>query len=201
MRRLSLPPQSGFSLIEVLVTVVLLAFGLLGVAGMQAKTSKVEFESFQRSQALALVSDMAARLQAGTLVNPTAYVTTAMSPTYLGTGDENGSCAGLTDTVALDQCEWSSALKGAAEAVTGGANSGAMIGARGCIKELRAPVTTAGACAAGLYEVTVVWQGMHETVAPGVNNTCAKTSTSLFGNEKLRRSVTLHVGAGTAGCL
>lgn len=186
---------SGFSLIEVLVTLVLLAFGLLGVAGMMSKTSKIELESYQRSQALALVNDMASRLQGAPLADLPAYLTASLSPAYLGTGDAMGTCSALTNIVAINQCQWSNALKGTAETV-GASNAGAMIGARGCITQIRAPVTTPGACVGGLYEVTVVWQGVVETVAPG--NTCGQ---GMFGSEKLRRIIALPVGAGTAGCI
>jgi len=187
---------AGFSLIEVLVTIVLLAFGLLGVAGMISKTGKMEVESYQRSQALSLVNDMVSRLQSATPANVASYVTTASSPAYLGTGDNLGSCSALTDPVAIDQCEWSNALKGAAESV-GGANVGAMVGARGCITQIRAPVTTAGSCASGLYLVTVVWQGMFATAAPSTNNTCGQ---GLYGSETLRRSISVPIGVGTVGC-
>jgi type IV pilus assembly protein PilV len=193
--------SAGFSLIEVLVTIMLLAFGLLGVAGMQARTSKIELESYQRSQALTLLNDMASRLQSAPLASRAAYVTTGRTPAYLGVGIDVESCTALTDLAERDLCEWSNALNGAAETLSGGANVGAMLGGRGCITEIRAPVTTAGACVGGLYEVTIVWQGLFETNAPGANNACAKVSTSLFGGEKFRRSVSLPVGAGLPGCV
>jgi type IV pilus assembly protein PilV len=193
----------GFSLIEVLVTILLMVLGLLGVAGMQAKSSSLEMESYQRSEALALVNDMASRLQSATMSDASVYITTGLTPAYLGTGDANAvtDCTTLTD-VARSKCEWSNALKGAAETIGGTTRVGAMIGARGCVKQVRAavvdPATTPHTCIGGLYEVTVVWQGMSQTAAPGVSNTCGS---GAFGDEKLRRSVTLPVGAGTAGCV
>ena len=44
--------QRGASLIEVLVTLVIVAFGLLGIVGMQARLQVSEMEAYQRSQAL-----------------------------------------------------------------------------------------------------------------------------------------------------
>ena len=41
----------GSSLVEVMVTLVILAFGLLGVAGLQTKVGVAEMESYQRAQA------------------------------------------------------------------------------------------------------------------------------------------------------
>ncbi|MDP3033170.1 MAG: type IV pilus modification protein PilV, partial [Rhodocyclaceae bacterium] len=148
--------QRGFSMIEVLVTIVILAFGLLGLAGLQARSMTMEMESYQRAQALVLLNDMVARLEASVAVGATAYAST--SP--FGTGDSQPTdCTSLAAGVTRDQCEWSKQLKGAAE-IAGGANVGAMIGARGCIEEIQAPNPAAGTCEPGIYEIAVAWQGM-----------------------------------------
>ena len=55
--------QNGATLLEVLVTVIILAFGLLGLAGLQMQTRSVEMESYQRSQAMVILNDMVNRLQ------------------------------------------------------------------------------------------------------------------------------------------
>jgi prepilin-type N-terminal cleavage/methylation domain-containing protein len=44
----------GFTLIEVLIALVILAFGLLSLARAQARASLTEIEARQRTQALAL---------------------------------------------------------------------------------------------------------------------------------------------------
>jgi len=54
--------QRGTSLIEVLVTMVILAFGLLGAAGLQARLQLADMESYQRAQALVLMDDIASRI-------------------------------------------------------------------------------------------------------------------------------------------
>ena len=56
--------QRGALLIEVLVAILICAFGLLGFAGMQARATSSEFEGFQRSQALVLIEDMVSRMNA-----------------------------------------------------------------------------------------------------------------------------------------
>ena len=48
----------GSSLVEIMVTLVILAFGLLGVAGLQTKVGVAEMESYQRAQALLALSQM-----------------------------------------------------------------------------------------------------------------------------------------------
>ncbi len=56
--------QSGFSLIEVLVTMVVIALGLLGFAGLQVHSLKSNRISMQRSQATILASDILDRMRA-----------------------------------------------------------------------------------------------------------------------------------------
>ena len=55
--------QSGSSLLEVLVAVVILAFGLLGLAGLQISSVKSSHSAYLRSQATLLAYDMADRMR------------------------------------------------------------------------------------------------------------------------------------------
>ncbi len=59
--------QSGFTLIEVLVSVLVLAIGLVGVAALQGVSLKNTQSSFMRSQATALAYDIADRMRANAL--------------------------------------------------------------------------------------------------------------------------------------
>ena len=59
--------NTGFTLIEVLIAVVLLAGGLLGLAALQAASLKNNQSAYNRSQATQLAYDMADRIRA----NPT----------------------------------------------------------------------------------------------------------------------------------
>ena len=52
----------GFTLIEVMVTIVIMLLGILGVIGMQARSAVIEFEAYQRGEALSLVREMQGRL-------------------------------------------------------------------------------------------------------------------------------------------
>lgn len=58
----------GFSLIEVLVTVLILAFGLLGVAGLLVKGMSNSASSESMSKANQLITDMADRMRANSVV-------------------------------------------------------------------------------------------------------------------------------------
>jgi type IV pilus assembly protein PilV len=181
----------GTSLIEVLVTVVILAFGLLGVAGLQTKIGVAEMESYQRAQALLALSQMTERMSANT-TQAASYVTAGTA----GTGDaQPADCSGIAPGPNHDLCEWSNALKGANEQRFG-ANAGGMMGARGCITQLQAPNPALGVCTAGIYQVSVVWQGMVATATPAL-----ACGTGLYGaNDAFRRVVAATVSVGTTSC-
>lgn len=57
-------PQQGASLIEVLVTIVILAIGLLGIAGLQATSVQSNYSAYYRSQATLLAHDISERMRA-----------------------------------------------------------------------------------------------------------------------------------------
>ena len=56
--------MSGLSLIEILVTVVVLSIGLLGIAGMQAFGVRYSHDSYTRSQATMLANELIERMHA-----------------------------------------------------------------------------------------------------------------------------------------
>jgi len=117
--------QSGALLIEVLIAVLICAFGLLGFAGMQARAVSTDFETLQRSEALVLLEDMVSRMNANR-----AHAGDYVSAGLLGDGAA-ADCTGLTGA-ALDTCEWSNLIRGSTEQ-RAGSTIGAMISARGCI--------------------------------------------------------------------
>ena len=56
--------QSGISMVEVLVAVVILSFGLLGLAGLQADGLRSNNDAYMKSQATLLAYDMLDRMRA-----------------------------------------------------------------------------------------------------------------------------------------
>jgi type IV pilus assembly protein PilV len=64
----------GFSLLEVLITIVVVAIGLLGVAGLQVTSVKLADISATRSLGVTLTSEISARIRANR-ANASAYVT------------------------------------------------------------------------------------------------------------------------------
>lgn len=174
----------GFSLIEVLVTIVILMIGLLGLAGLQARALTAQMESYQRSQALILLKDMADRIEANR--SHAADYQTLATPRGTGfNGSDVQNCASLTGS-GLDLCEWHNALLGAAE--TQGTNKvGAMIGARGCIYQTIVPASGVP----GEYRVAVAWQGFNSTAAPAIP--CGQGVGNYGSSDALRRVVALPV--------
>lgn len=190
----------GFAMAEVLVTIAILTVGLLGLAGLQMRANTAEMESYQRAQALILVSDMANRLRASAAsgLDPEAVAQQYLTANPLGTGDsEPSSCGALAMGAARDKCEWSNALKGSSER-SGGSNIGAMVGAVGCLQQIQAQNLAAGVCTPSAFRVTVAWQGINKTFAPVAALVCGE---NLFGDETLRRVVTTQVTLGLPSCI
>jgi len=174
--------QEGVSLIEVLVTILILSIGLLGVAGLQSRLQMSEMEAYQRSQALILLNDMANRIAANR--NAAAnYATGVSNPTGYNT-----TCSASTSTRKdIDLGEWCNALQGAAE-TSGSSKVGAMVGARGCVESL----------GSGEYLITVAWQGMGPISAPPASVACGAGqynggTGSACSNDLCRRVVTTIV--------
>lgn len=186
-------PQHGTSLVEVLVTLVILAFGLLGVAGLQAKMSLAEMESYQRSQAILALTEMTERMNANA-----AQATSYLNAGTIGTGDlvRPPDCTAIATGPNRDLCEWSNSLKGASETKSA-ANVGGMVGGTGCITQLQAFNPALGVCSAGIYQVSVAWQGMNPTAKPAAL-ACGQ---GTFGpNEAYRRVIAATVTVATTSC-
>jgi len=166
--------QSGALLIEVLIAVLICAFGLLGFAGMQARAVSTDFETLQRSEALVLIEDMVSRMNANR-----AHAGDYVSAGLLGDG-AIADCTGMTGA-ALDVCEWSNLIRGNSEQRAGNA-IGAMISARGCITR---PVTSTDR-----YVIAIAWQGIVQTGAPA--SPCGQGD-AAFPNEALRRTASATV--------
>jgi type IV pilus assembly protein PilV len=175
--------SSGFSIIEVMVSMLIVAFALLGLAALQTRAQQAEFEIYQRSQALLLVDDMAGRLRANHTIAD-CYV----FADSIGSGTAAPTCTTYTpsdrrDRVDADLAEWTDLLDGAAEQI-GAASVGSITGARGCITELEP----------NLYMVSVAWLGITPTLAPA--NDCGA---GLYGDERLRRVVSTSVRVADLG--
>jgi len=177
--------QRGVSLMEVLISLVVIAVGLLGMAGLQLRAQHAELEALQRSQALILLDDMVGRVQTNRRSSTArcyAITDATAGAPFAGAGSSAFSCTayGTTSTQAAavaDLNQWDALLDGAGEMLggAGGTAVGAMTGARGCI------TYDSGT---DLYRVSVAWQGTTDTAVP--DDTCAMGE---YGDETKRRVV------------
>lgn len=101
--------QSGFSLLEVLVAILVLAFGLLGFALLQTMSVRFAQSSNYRTQATNLAYDMLDQMRANRL----------LAAQYTGasfTGGAAGACAAVTGVMTIQanitrwQCQVRAAL-------------------------------------------------------------------------------------------
>lgn len=180
-------PQQGSSLIEVLVTLVILMFGLLGLVGLMIQSQRSQVESYQRVQALVILQDMVNRINTNRKAATCYAIAAADGTGFLGTAGAGHAATPTCTTATLtaeqqnravsDMSDWNSLLLGSAEK-SGTSDVGAMLGARGCVTLV----------SAGVYQVSVVWQGSGRTFAPPSGVTCA---TGLYGDETQRRAVSV----------
>lgn len=105
-----LKTNKGFTLVEVMVAVFVLAIGLLGIAGLQVTAIKSNHAAFLRTQSTQLAYDLADRMRAnmpGTIAG--SYLATAApSVAYNCFDDFTGVAGGLCSPaqMALADLDW-----------------------------------------------------------------------------------------------
>ena len=133
-------PARGFTLIEVLVTAVVLAIGLLGLGLLQVTSLNNQLEAYHRAQANMMLEEMSNRIRVnsqaaldGEYADGTDYGLREGSDFGLGTDE---ICSDIVaDAPLRDLCEWNTALSGAGVKL-GDVNIGSVNGAVGCIENI-----------------------------------------------------------------
>jgi type IV pilus assembly protein PilV len=181
--------QTGFTLIEVLIAVVIFSVGLLTVASLQIVARKAGFEAVQRTSATHLAQGMLERMRA----NSPALAT------YVGGGERvlGGSVLGApgstcqnvaapctADNLALaDLWEWEQLLDGSYE-VAGGSDVGGLVSPTACIRGVAGGGN-------GSYSVSVAWRGATESdIAPADN--CGVANAAYGASAEFRRVITVQ---------
>lgn len=93
--------QAGFTLIEVLVAIVILAIGLLGQAALQSSGLRSSQESYLRTQATLLAADISDRMRANRQAALNGDYDTSFGATVTG-----------SSIAALDLSDWVSTVSG-----------------------------------------------------------------------------------------
>jgi type IV pilus assembly protein PilV len=172
--RLHAHNQRGLLLIEILVSLVIIAFGLLALAGFVTKATALAGESTQRTRASMLLSDISGRILANK--NEAAlYIAATQPATGYGTPGLSNICpaAGTAspNNASQDLCDWHNLLLGANDAQTGG--NAAALGYRGCLERNATN---------NIFTITVAWGSTMPSEIP--TNTCGKDQ---FGADEYRR--------------
>ena len=173
----------GFSMIEVLVSIVIMTIGLLGFAGLFVRSQQAGIEAYDRAQALLLVESMVNRISTNRQTASCYALTPSSGEPYLGVADSGytgiPACRGYGDAVSqaradADLTEWNAELQGSAERM-GSSNAGGALGARGCIYH---------DATSGVYTIAVAWQGLTESAVP--QNNCGA---NRYSSESKRRVI------------
>lgn len=160
--------QGGALMIEILITIAIVVIGVWGLVEVQTRLQRSEMESYQRSQALLLLDDMASRLSSNRSVADQYPASAANIAPPCPTDPNSIVPASPDDLVDRDVAEWCYAIEGATETL-GGAAVGSLVGGRGCVEDLLN----------GLYRVTVVWQGQTPISAPPASISCGANQYNL----------------------
>lgn len=196
--------QTGFNMLEILFSLLVVTTGLLGLAGTQVVAQRAEQESYQRAQAMVLMTDIVDRINTNRKAAICYNITTnaAAGTNYLGTAGSGKynissySCTALaTNPAAVNRAQLDlqfidQMLLGSAESATGancataGSCAGAMLGARTCI---------GFDAVSQSYTVAIAWQGTSSTFSPAswptgpaIAKNCAL---NLYGTDTQRRVV------------
>jgi type IV pilus assembly protein PilV len=156
----------GFTLIEVLIAILVLGFGMLSLARVITRASSAELEAVQRSQAMAIAQDFVDRFNLNRR-NAAAYV-----GDYTPSGPvEDCTDEALPTQVERDRCSFRNLLRGATT-FEGAKPIGAPFAARACVTSP----------AANVYVIAIAWQGIVPTAAP--DSVCGA---GVFDREENRR--------------
>jgi len=188
MTRHRRPRQSGAALVEALVALLVIAFGVLGFIGLQARSAVGGVEGYQRAQALELLQDMVQRMSLNRVGTRNGYYlrsdigVDALCPVPVPIAPlPAGFDTAAFDLANADLCAWHGLVRDAL-----GRPGAALASVRGCI------TATANA---GEVLVALVWQGVQASGPTPLE--CGKGDIAAFPDDKLRRGVSqvLRIGS------
>lgn len=99
--------QHGFSLLEVLIALLVLAIGLLGLATLQTVGLKFNQESYMRTQAVLIAYDIIDRIRANPVAKSAgSYNSVAASATYTAPTCTGAVTCSTSDIATYDLANW-----------------------------------------------------------------------------------------------
>ena len=176
-------PVHGFTLIEVLVTLVITAIALLGFVELQNRAQIANLEATQRAYATMIASNMAEQIKANPEIGADCNLTASFD-VGSGHGTWNHPCESGNNSVK----EWHKDLRGNRETINSGNQKiGSIKNGHGCIN-YTAAVPASGTPAK--YTVSVAWKGFQKTAAGGPSGSCGFGE---YGDSGYHRLVSLDV--------
>lgn len=178
--------QSGFSLLELLVALVVFSVGLLAVAGLQTVSKQANYEGLQRTSAAQIASGLLEDMR----MNGDG-IDTYRTAAEMGGGSRGGepvpNCrAGAecnsAQKAAYDLWFWEQAIDGNLE-TSGGAGTGGLMLPTMCID---GPAVGGP----GIYRVSIVWRGT-ASITNSVNNPCGAATGNYGSSNEFRRIIQL----------
>lgn len=97
--------QAGFTMVEVMVALVVLAVGLLGIAALLLKSLQSGRTATYRTQAVNLAADLADRIRSNRTAQEGYGTLYADTPTAVAACDTTGGCSDA-DLAATDLLRW-----------------------------------------------------------------------------------------------
>lgn len=110
MERCSTKTQSGSSLIEVMVSLFVLAIGLLGVLAMQTRSAQYNQSAYSYSQAVYLANDLAERISAN-MEGALDYAAAMPDSEPTACQEQPGMPCSTADMIEHDLWRWSQNVK------------------------------------------------------------------------------------------
>lgn len=157
--------QIGFSLIEILVTILIMSIALLSSATLQMLSKRGNVDAAQRTTAAHLAGDLFSRMRANR-----AALANYIPAGTIGTGSVAVPAANCLNPAvvctalqmaAFDMWQWEQHLDGQMEQV-GGNGTGGLNLATACI-------TGPAGGISGDYRIVIAWRGMVETSNPVID--------------------------------
>lgn len=102
--------ESGFSIVEALVALVVLSVGMLGIAALYVESLRAGRTAIYRTQAVNLASDMADRIRANRNARNSWAMTATATPTVQGCVDGMVNCS-AAQLAQDDQARWRTAIQ------------------------------------------------------------------------------------------
>jgi type IV pilus assembly protein PilV len=187
--------MAGVTLIEVLMAVVIIAFGLLALTGMQLVSKRNVLDASQRTTAAHLAQNLFEVMRANSTTDALeTYLFTAQQ----GLGRQQQGSAPSQDCSSTscnpqqlaryDVWVWEQQLDGASELYVDGTSTertGGLINANACL-------TGPAGGGTGIYALTIAWRGSIALPSASADPQCGD-GLSLYGtNEEFRRMLTLR---------